>query len=361
MNGSAPRRIKVVALTGGLDEPPARFRVRQHIANLEAAGITVHECVPAVSRHAGLPGLPVGFRLAWVPPVYAAWQGVKIAARLPGIVSSWHGDLTWLERGLVAGWPTLEPLLKRPVVFDVDDAIWLLSPFGRAAAIATARRADMVIAGNSYIADWFRPYARDIRVIPTAVTLPSRPVRERGGEARPFVLGWIGTSWSSGYLSSIEDVLARFLVGHDAELLVVADRPPGLQGLPPDRVRFRLWSPAVEGDFFSQVDVGLMPLVDDDWARGKCALKMLQFMAAGVPVVVSPVGANREVLALGKVGFAAETADGWYEALDALWRDPSLRARLGHDGREVARRHFGLDVIGAQLAAAFRAVVHDNV
>jgi len=356
VNAPGERPVRVVALTGGLDDPPARFRVRQHVANLGSAGISVREYVPALPRSVGAPHLPAGFRLAWVPPAYAAWQGAKLAARIPGIIASRRGDVTWLVRGLLAGWPSIERLLKRPIVFDVDDAIWLLSPFGRAATIAAARRADVVIVGNAYLADWFRPFAREVRVIPTAVAVrPDRkgqPDQHRG----TLTLGWIGTSWSSNYLSSITPALGRFLAGNDAELLVMADRPPALPGLPPGKVAFRTWRPSAEESFFSEVDIGLMPLVEDEWAQGKCAFKMLQFMAAGIPVVVSPIGANREVLALGEVGLAATDGAEWCGALATLSRDTALRACLGNNGRTVVERHFSVAAISAHLAATLRAV-----
>ncbi|MFH1177494.1 MAG: glycosyltransferase family 4 protein [Acidobacteriota bacterium] len=349
--------LRVAALTGGWNEPSARFRVRQHIAPLAEQGIQVRELVPAIARHAHFPGWPASVRLAWAPPLWAAWQAAKLAARLPGIAASYRHDLTWLERGLLPGWPSLEPLLRRPLVLDVDDAIWLQPPFGRAAAQMLARRAAVVIAGNAHIAEWFGAHARDVRVVPTAVDsrmLISRP----GGTAGTgrFVVGWIGTSWNFPYLTMIETALGRFLAVHDAELLIVADRPPALAALPAGKLRFRQWSLEEETAFFAAVDVGLMPLADDDWARGKCALKMLQYMACGIPAVVSPVGVAQEILSQGEVGFGPARDGEWSEVLETLQRDQALRRRLGAAGRLLVERSYSVDVVAAQLAAIFHAL-----
>jgi glycosyltransferase involved in cell wall biosynthesis len=104
------------------------------------------------------------------------------------------------------------------------------------------------------------------------------------------------------------------------------------------------------------MDVGLMPLEDDAWTRGKCSFKMLQYMAAGLPAVVSPVGMNRDVLALGESGIPAAGVDDWIDALRVLAADPDRRARLGATGRAVALAHFDVPVVAAQIAAVFRSL-----
>jgi glycosyltransferase involved in cell wall biosynthesis len=114
------------------------------------------------------------------------------------------------------------------------------------------------------------------------------------------------------------------------------------------------WSPARETSVLQGFDVGLMPLAGGDWAKGKCAFKMLQYMACAVPAVVSPVGMNAEVLAMGDVGLAATTEDEWVEALLTLYRDRDQAAALGRQGRALAERSFSVPVIAPQLAAVMR-------
>jgi glycosyltransferase involved in cell wall biosynthesis len=224
---------------------------------------------------------------------------------------------------------------------------------------AIARRADLVIAGNTTLADWFMPYTRRIEILPTAVDCNrfqprQRPAAESGG----FTLGWIGTVGNLSYLQAIEVPLANFLRRHDdATLLVVADRPPVFAAIPGDRWSYRPWNEADEVAAINVMDVGLMPLPDSEWARGKCSYKMLQYLACGKPVVVSPVGMNGEVLQSAEVGYGASSDNEWLEALEHLYKHRSEAAQLGGNGRALVERRFSLEVIGTHLAELFREVV----
>ncbi len=340
--------LEVVALTSGARVPSARFRVRQHLAALADEGIRVRECVPAISRVAAKPRW-----LRWLP---AALALPKLAAAVPGVAASWRGQLTWLQRALLPGLPSLEPLLRRPLVFDVDDAIWLHAPLGERACRAIARRARVVVAGNEYLADWFRPHARDVQVVPTGVDTRRFRPRPAGAAAAPgFAIGWIGTSRNLAYLEAIQPALARVLERcAGARLLVVSDRRPALPSLPGERVQWRPWSVESEVPALQSMDVGLMPLPDDPWTRGKCAFKILQYMACGLPVVASPVGMNAELLAAAELGVAASSAQEWSDALIALEASPALRARYGAAGRRLAEERFSAAGVARRLAAILR-------
>jgi len=349
--------IKVAALTSGRNVPSARFRVRQHIEPLRNSGIHVSEYIPAIDKFAPTPRLFTFPDSMYLNVVKGAWKCVKVSTRVPGIIGSWKAKITWLERELHPGILTFEPLLKHPIVLDVDDAIWLTRPFGRMAAIRIAKAADVVLAGNNHIAQWFSRYAKDVRIVPTAVdTDRIRPKNLQG--PRPshsrFVIGWTGTSSNYTSLYQIEKALKEFLKNHEAELLVIADRPPRFSELKPDRVRYVRWHRDMEIGVLDQMDVGLMPLLSDEWSLGKCSFKMLQYMAAGLPVVVSPVGMNVEVLSMGDIGFPAVTQDDWYEALSSLYHDPSLAHRYGAKGRLIVEKHFSRSVISTILARIFK-------
>src|SRR5882724_8166052 len=161
--------IRVATLTSGRRQPSTRFRVRQHVDALRTYGIEIREYVPAIDKYAFLPGWPRHISIKYALPYYLLWQSTKLATRIPGVVESWRAQITWLERQLLPGYLTLERQLRRPIVFDVDDAIWLARPFGSVSVGATARRAAVVLAGNTYLADWFSQYATDVRIVPTAV------------------------------------------------------------------------------------------------------------------------------------------------------------------------------------------------
>jgi glycosyltransferase involved in cell wall biosynthesis len=345
--------MKVAALTAGRTTPSARFRVRQYVAPLAAAGIEVREWAPAIDKNAPVPGYPDG---GAPRPVAALWRSLKIATRLPGVAASSLADVRWVSRELAPGYLTFEPVLRRPLVLDVDDAVWLERGGGsRRAVVALARRAEVVVAGNRYLADFFSDATRDVRVVPTAVDTDRFRPAAAAKKGPGFVVGWTGTSANFRYLLDVEEPLAAFVKSHrDVSLRIVADRAPSLRSVPADRMQFVAWSPHCEVASVAEMDVGLMPLRDDDWTRGKCSFKMLQYMACGVPALVSPVGMNREVLAIGDVAAAATTLDEWREWLEWFYRERESAAALGRAGRTVAEQRFSLAVIAPQLAAILR-------
>jgi len=349
--------VEVAALTSGRNVPSARFRVRQHIEPLKRVGIRVREFVPAIDKYAPPPPSLRALNRPVSISVRAVWRAAKLLARIPGAMGTWMAGITWLERELHPGVLTFEPLLKHPLVLDVDDAVWLNLPFGGSTAARIAKMADVVLAGNRYIADWFSSRARDVRVVPTAVdTDRIKPCHSCEPKScyGPFVIGWTGTSSNYPSLYQVEKGLAEFLRDHDAKLVIISDQAPRFSRIDPERVQYVPWDPEQEVEILGQLDVGLMPLVSDEWSLGKCSFKMLQYMAAGLPVVVSPIGMNREVLAMGRIGFAAVAPTDWYEALRCLYFDRALAIALGSGGREIVERHFSREVVSGTLADIFK-------
>ncbi|MCJ7692071.1 MAG: glycosyltransferase family 4 protein, partial [Sedimentisphaerales bacterium] len=322
MNHAANREqsITLAALTAGTNIPSSRFRIRQYISRLAEHGVIVKEHVPFSEKTCYFPG------------------PFKAMTKFGGLFRSRDADLVWISREFAAGYETFERLLKRPRILDVDDAVWLHRPFGWFAMPDIARAMDAVIAGNAYLAEYFGKYCKKVYVVPTAIDLDRFTLRpESKNEQRDkFVIGWTGSSSNFKYLDTIEPALNRFVREHDrAELILTADRPWEHSLLPAEKVRFIRWSAEEEVSVLHSMSVGIMPLADDKWSRGKCAFKMLQYMGVGLPVIVSPVGMNREVLDKGDVGLAASSPDEWYDALVSLYKDRSLQVRLGSEGREV--------------------------
>jgi glycosyltransferase involved in cell wall biosynthesis len=356
--GKENTMIRVAALTSGKNVPSTRFRIRQHIDPLRMAGIDVREYIPSIVKRAYLLGLSqVESPGHYIRPVGALWETLKLLTRGPGVIGSWKAKVTWLGREFFPGCLTLEPLLKRPYVFDVDDAIWLRRPFGRSAVSKIAKNAAIVLAGNTYLADWFSSHARDVRIVPTAVDTERfmPPPLSNSHVNKRFVIGWTGLSANFKYIYEIETPLQRFLETHeDSELLMVADQPPSFHRIRPERVRYIKWFPGIEAEAVRQMDVGLMPLPNDEWTRGKCSFKMLQYMATSIPVVVSPVGMNTEILSMGTVGFAAVNEVDWYDALDYLYKDRVLANKCGATGRLIAEQHFSRTVVSSNIARIFK-------
>jgi glycosyltransferase involved in cell wall biosynthesis len=251
----------------------------------------------------------------------------------------------------------------RRFVYDVDDAIWHDSQGGggahplaflkgsRRKAAWLAGRADHVIAGNVVLAEWLAELARTVTVIPSLVDTDGIPVR-RHGEGPGLVIGWVGSPTTAAYLEDLVGPLERLARAIPAQvrLLVVGGRAPRVRGV---EIAERPWSEANERDALERMDIGVMPLPDNSWTRGKCAYKAVQYMAAGVPVVASDVGITAEVVG-GDGGRIYRDDNGAFEALRELSLDPVLRGALGESGRRRAEQSFSVQSWAPRLAAVLR-------
>lgn len=345
--------IRIDALTSGRNIPSSRFRVRQYVEPLREQNILVRERIPLVSAHARLPGWPAGWSHKPVLPLYAAWVGMKVAARTPLLWGARQADMVWLERCMVPGLYTLESWLKKPLILDVDDAVWLGSRRARDAAVRLARQAQCVLAGNAFLADWYSAYNPNVRIVPTAVDgNVFRPPSETASGSGRFVVGWMGSYSNLPFLLAIEPAIRTFLDRHhDAEWLIISDRRPALSSF--QQVRFERWTERREVGALQEMSVGLMPLEDCDWARGKCSFKMLQYLACARPVVASPVGMNAELFAKGSIGYPARSLENWIDALDALYADGVQRRRMGNVGREIVLQHYDTRRVASVLTDCF--------
>ena len=343
---SAERAIRVAAFTGGQTVPSARFRVRQYTDLLRNEAIDVRE-FPA--------------RFSYYPPssklIRPIWAVGNIFSRAMDLLEAGNYDVTFLQREFLSTFMTIEGLTRSPRVLDVDDAIFLHrgGDFARRLAVSC----QLVVCGNEFLAEYFSKWCPNIRIIPTAVD-PSR-YRQRvyldSNSTDEVVIGWIGTSGNFPFLKSIEAALARALLNNvNARFLVVSDKAPDLLSIPNDKLEFRPWSEANEIADIQSMDIGLMPLVDSLWARGKCSFKMLQYMSCAIPVVVSPVGMNQIVMNHGQSGFTADTTSEWYECLNTLIGDSSLRGAMGRIGRQVIQSFYSTELVSKQLAVALRSV-----
>jgi glycosyltransferase involved in cell wall biosynthesis len=278
-----------------------------------------------------------------------AWALGSLAQRLPQIAAGWAGDVTLLHREMISTLYTLERFTRRPRLVDVDDAIHLFRR-GRAAK-RLAERADLVVVGNAWLAEAWRRWNSRVEILPTAVDTSCYDVRPL--PERPSI-GWIGSSGNLRYLENIAPALAEVVRRFpDVSIAVCSDRPPRLPGLP---VRYAPWSISAEDDFLASLTVGLMPLDDGPWERGKCSFKMLQYMAAGRPCVVSPVGMNNDILAQAEVGLAAATHTEWVTALTSVLSDRRGAEELGAAGRALVHSQYSLTALAPQLAQLIRGL-----
>lgn len=350
--------ISVAALTTGANIPSSRFRIRQYISPLKSLGIEVREYCPFYDETQYFRCLSK-IRRRYLPPVALAQFLLKGAARVPGLIESHKSQITWIERNILPGFEFPVHLTKKPRVLDVDDAIWMSSFLSGSSAKYLAQNVDVVIAGNSYIAEWYSNFCREVHIVPTAIDChrftPKNFSRE--GEDKPFIIGWTGTVGNFKYLKQIEQPLKKFFLDHeDAYLLVVADQFPKLLDLK-NRVKFVKWDPEIEASILHTFDVGIMPLTDDNWTRGKCSFKMLQYMASGLPVIASPVGMNVDVLQNNKCGFFANKDMDWLDALKIYYKDKDLRIHHGYVGVDIVRSLYGLEVVTKKIASIFNSLL----
>lgn len=263
-------------------------------------------------------------------------------------------DLLFLQReAFMTGSLRFERGFKRsgvPMVFDFDDAIWLsnVSPGNRrlnwlkdpAKTSAIIGMSDAVIAGNAYLADYARRFHKDVTIIPTVVDTDRYHPVERRPDGQ-VVIGWIGSHTSMTHLYEamplVQALHERF--GERIRFRVISDRRFEAPGIPVEHVA---WSSQGETSALSGIDIGIMPMPDDEWSRGKCGFKGIQYMGMGKPAVLSAVGVNTTIVQDGENGFTASTMEEWMHKVGMLVEDADLRARLGQAAFNTIRDRYSV-------------------
>lgn len=346
--------MKILYLISGKRTPSSRFRVLQYVPHLRALG---HRCHVAASFPPKYEHLP------WIGWRASTWlrKSLRVADALRGAAGRY--DIVYLQRELFHDnslWgERMFRRLARTLVFDFDDAIFQEHPRKFADIVP---RCNLVIAGNEALAERARALNPRTIVIPTCVDLQRYPPRDAHADGPP-VVGWIGTSSNLKYLEIAAEGLRRLAAERRFRLRIVCDRPELASRLPLEGVAVEAapWSESSEIAELMRFDVGLMPLADDEWTRYKCGLKAIQYLAIGIPAVVSPVGVNREIVRPDIEGYWATTPDEWHAALARLLDDAELRRRLGTAGREtVAARYAIASQLPAYVAALENARKRSN-
>jgi glycosyltransferase involved in cell wall biosynthesis len=286
---------------------------------------------------------------AWSAKLILLIRGVR--RRLRDVRAARKYDLVLVHRESFPIGPSwVEWLLRRmrvPYAFDFDDAIYLpvaseanqqlawLKGAGKARRVVAG--SSQVIAGNRHLAGWARSQARRVMVIPTTVDTEHYQVRERPASERVCV-GWSGSTTTIVHLRLLEPVLRTLQREQGIRIRVIGDASYRIDGA---EVESLDWRAASELGDLSAIDIGVMPMPDDEWSRGKCGLKALQYMALGIPAVISPVGVNCEI-ADGGAAVLASTQDEWLAALRALIADGELRSRVGAAGRTRVEERYSV-------------------
>ena len=311
-------------------------------------------------------------------------RGLFRRIRLLGRVSQF--DLIFLFReAFFFGPPVFEwflvKVLRKKIIYDFDDAIWLPDPNEtnklwnflkwKSKVKSICRWSWKVSAGNAYLAEFASQYCDHVEIIPTVVdTEVHRPVggvrsSEWGdpgmnlgisaGEPDPetnsgITIGWTGSHSTLQYLQPLLPLLKELEDKYDTRFVVIANRDPEFDLR---NYQFINWSREREAEDLHEMDIGIMPLTDEEWSRGKCGFKAIQYSAVGIPAIVSPVGVNTEIVLDGKTGFVCATEEEWRKALIQLVESSTLRQEFGEKGREHIEQSYSTKYLKDRFLGLF--------
>jgi glycosyltransferase involved in cell wall biosynthesis len=282
-------------------------------------------------------------------------------------------DLVYIFReAALLGPPVFERLIHQsgvPIVFDFDDAIFVsyrspsngyLSYLKFAAKTRTiCRMSAHVMVGNPYLADYARQVNDNVTIVPTTIDTEKYQVKDNLKvelQTDLPVVGWTGSFSTVQHLDTLRNALTKLAAKERFRLRVIGTPEYKVEGLD---VAAMNWRAETELEDLSAIDIGVMPLPDDNWSKGKCGLKALQFMALGIPVVCSPVGVNTDIIQDGQNGYLAATDEEWVEKLSSLIRSPELRAKLGQAGRVTVEEKYSAISQALRVYEVFKSVLRD--
>lgn len=280
----------------------------------------------------------------------------SISARMLMLKELGKFDIIYLQKKLLSIFEVkLLRLFSRRLIFDYDDAIYYrddshasfksrsrLSKFG-----CIAKAADLIIAGNRVLADYANGFNKNVVVLPSSVETRGIPIKDHAGGSRDMVIGWVGGKGNLHHLAMLAETFQKLASSNNIRVKVICSDTIQIPGV---RVDFVPWDLKTQEKEIALFDIGVMPLPLNKWSEGKCAYKALQYMAAGVPPVVSDVGINREIVGHGKEGLVVSTPEGFHDAILSLLISREQRMELGRDARKKAEKYYSVEAIGKSLA-----------
>lgn len=327
--------LKIAFLTKGFEAPSARYRALQYIPFIEKEGHSVHSYLIPKKVH----------------------DRVKLFLKMK------EYDIVFFQKKLLnlVGWHILRKSARK-IVYDFDDAIMFRDSNRNSISSGKRERrfnricggSDAVIAGNEYLHSFALKVNRRSYVIPTSIDIERYTEKPVSTDSDSVTIGWIGSKANIIYLKQMSAVLDRL---HDdfphTRLKIVSNAFFDCSSMPVMKVP---WTYEEEIKELHSFDIGLMPLADDQWARGKCGFKLLQCMAVGVPVVCSPVGTNKDIVADGENSFLAADENEWIEKLVSLTTDIKLRQQMGKSARSTVIEKYSTEVNSRKLIEIFNSL-----
>jgi len=334
--------------------PSSRYRIYQYIPYLREAGIEVTIC-------------PL-FKEGWFlildmrrsplrTAAKALYAAVRFTVRVWDLLKVGRYDLYCFEHQAFPYLPAfLEKIAKRinpHMLVEFDDAIFL-TPLHGGKIPKLIAMSQHVIVGNGYLRDYALQFNPHVSVIPTVVDIERYKPRKDYRAQGKVNIGWVGLAYNLPYLKQLERTFQTLKSeAGDFIFSVICSHGLTMKGV---ETVFKPWSYDNEMEAIRSLDIGIMPLADDEWAKGKCGLKVLQYMACGVPVVASPVGVNQDIIKDGENGFLASSYNEWLEKLILLVQNEELRRKLGQKGRKTVEDHFSLKRWGPKVASLYKSL-----
>ncbi len=328
--------------------PGQRFRFEQFLPHLKADGFSVTYSYILNARDDQRFYAPGNL-------LYKLWIGLKgFLIRLRDLLRLGKFDVVIVYREAhFLGNTFFEKRLAKsrvPFIFDFDDAIWLNDTSEGNAKLGWLKKpektadiialADTTIVGNAYLAAYARQYSPRVQIIPT--TIDTQYYRNYPQTKNGIVIGWTGSSTTLKHLKSAEEVfrILHAKYGQTISFLHIADEQASFEAIP---MEFHPWCKETEIQDLSRIDIGIMPLPDDQWSKGKCGFKGIQYMSLGKPVVLSPVGVNKDIVEDGVNGFLATNPEEWVNKLSQLIDSKELREQLGKKAKECIESRYSVN------------------
>lgn len=241
-------------------------------------------------------------------------------------------------------------IFRKKLIYDFDDAIWLENTSAENSAAAKYKQhtktgkicawSHKVCVGNSFLGAYAARYNNRVCLIPSTINAAQKYKSIKAQQTRRVAIGWVGSHSTVPYLAQLEPVLQQLEQHYAFDFVVIADRKPDLKI---KSLKFIPWHAETEVASLLQLNIGVMPLPNTEWAQGKCAYKALQYMALGIPAVVSAVGANTEAVPHGVTGYTCTTQQEWYASLEKLLLNADLRTRIGAAGKAWVIEKYALE------------------
>lgn len=347
--------------------PSNRFRVEQYLPYLKERGI-VYSLRPFWGSRVYKILYEHGH---YLKKTYYFIKG--IVGRIKDVMNLRDYDLVFVHREACSiGGAFFEKIAsaRKPMIYDFDDSVFLptYSSANRIARLLKmprkiaqiVRMSCSVIAGNNYLRGYAAQYNGNVAVLPTPIdTNRYSPARNAAGDKHKVVIGWIGSYTNNQYLGIVRNALLELVrkYGSSIEVRLIGCRRDFLNA---PGVTCRNWSLSSEISDLQGFDIGIMPIWDDDWTRGKCAFKIVQYMSVGASVVASPVGLNKEIVRDGVNGFLAADEKEWLEKLCLLIDNPAIRQRFALEGRATIEREYSLKVMAPKFISILEKAYADK-